>query len=119
MQCFTPDGALHSAVGVSAGHAALREFARNYEVSRQRMPNARHFMTNVATEVAGDTATCRSYVQITTSDPRGVRFVFTGQYDDILVKVGGNWKFKERRGIPDTSLAETAAYRSEQAARKV
>lgn len=117
VDCFTPEGALHSAVGTSSGHAELREFAKSYEASRARMPNARHYMTNVATEIDGERATSRSYVQITTSDPRGVRVLFTGQYDDKLVKVDGRWKFVERRGIPDTSVAETAAYRAEQAVR--
>lgn len=116
VQCFTPDGALHSAVGVAAGHEALRAFASDYEARRARMPNARHYITNLAIDLDGDRATARSYVQITSSEPRGVRVVFTGQYDDRLVRVDGAWKFKERRGIPDTSVAEMAAYRAEQSA---
>ena len=115
IDCFVPEGTLVSAVGVSTGHAALRTFAANYEASRARLPNARHYMTNIACEIDGDRATARSYVQITVSEPRGVRIVFTGQYDDVLAKTGGAWRFVERRGIPDTSIAETAAWREAQA----
>jgi ketosteroid isomerase-like protein len=118
VDCFTPEGVLVSAMGVSSGRAELEAFARTYEESRARMPNARHFMTNIATSVDGDRATARSYVQITTSDPRGVRVLFTGQYDDTLAKVDGAWKFVERRGLPDTSIAEAAAWRAEQAKAK-
>jgi uncharacterized protein (TIGR02246 family) len=116
VDCFTPDAVFHSALGVSTGHEEIRAFARNYETSRARMPNARHYMTNIAAEVDGDEATCRSYVIITTSEPRGVRIHFTGQYDDRLVKLDGAWKFRERRGIPDTSIADTAAWRAAQKA---
>lgn len=115
VDCFVPEGTLVSAVGTSFGHDALRQFAVNYEASRVRMPNARHYMTNITVELEGDRASARSYVQITVSEPRGVRIVFTGQYDDRLVKVGTGWKFLERRGIPDTSIAETAAWRAAQA----
>lgn len=118
VECFTPDGVLQSAMGVSSGHAELKTFAETYERNRERMPNARHFMTNIATTVEGDQATARSYVQITTSDPRGVRLLFTGQYDDRLVKVDGAWKFKERKGIPDTSIEEAAAWRAGQKAKE-
>ena len=112
VECFTPDGVLHSAMGVSSGHAELTVFAETYERNRQRMPNARHFMTNIATRIEGDRAFVRSYVQITSSDPSGVRLLFTGQYDDDLIKVGDEWKFKIRRGIPDTSIEEAAAWRA-------
>ena len=65
--CFTPDGVLHSAMGVSSGHDELRLFAQTYDRNRERMPSARHFMTNIATTLEGETATARSYVQITSS----------------------------------------------------
>lgn len=112
VDCFTADGVLHSAMGVSTGHVELRLFAQTYDRNRERMPNARHFMTNIATAIEGETATARSYVQITSSEPSGARLLFTGQYDDELVKVGGAWKFKVRRGIPDTSIEEAAAWRA-------
>ena len=114
VDCFVPEGTLVSAVGSSSGHDALRQFAVEYEKSRARMPNARHYMTNIAVDLDGDRATSRSYVQITVSEPRGVRVLFTGQYDDRLVRVAAGWRFLERRGIPDTSIAETAAWRAAQ-----
>ena len=114
IDCFVPEGTLVSAVGTSSGHEALRVFAANYDASRARMPHARHYMTNIACEIDGEIATARSYVQITSSAPSGVRTLFTGQYDDELAKVGGKWKFVERRGIPDTSIAETVAWRADQ-----
>lgn len=114
VECFTPDGSLHSAMGVSSGHEELKTFAKTYEAARARMPSARHFMTNIAIVLDGETATSRSYVMITVSDPSGVRILFSGQYDDKLVKAGGRWKFKQRLGIPDTSIAETQAHRAQQ-----
>ena len=115
VNCFVPEGTLVSAMGTSSGHSALRKFAADYEKARAKMPNARHFMTNIAVSIEGDTAKSRSYVQITTSEPKGVRVLFTGQYDDKLERVDGEWKFRERRGIPDTSVAESAAHRASQA----
>jgi ketosteroid isomerase-like protein len=115
VDCFTADGVLVSAMGVSSGRLELEAFAKTYEAGRARMPNARHFMTNIATKIDGDRASARSYVQITTSNPQGVRVLFTGQYDDELVRIDGMWKFAERRGIPDTSIAESAAWRAAQA----
>ena len=114
IDCFTPEGSLVSAVGTSSGRDALRTFAKNYDASRVRMPHARHYMTNIACKIDGESATARSYVQITTSAPSGVRVLFTGQYDDRLIKQDGHWKFVERRGIPDTSIAETTAWREAQ-----
>ena len=61
--CFTEDGALESAVaGVHAGQAAIRAFAERFARFRERGSQLRHFISNPAVQVDGNTARATCYL---------------------------------------------------------
>jgi len=62
-------------------------------------------MMNTVTDVEGDTAISSSYLQLLTTGKEGAKIMFSGRYDDKLVKVGGKWRFKERKVTRDTPPA--------------
>lgn len=56
------------------------------------------FITAIGSiQVDGDRATMRSYTLETYDDPAGQGHRDCGQYDDDLVRIGGEWKFRARR----------------------
>jgi uncharacterized protein (TIGR02246 family) len=56
------------------------------------------FITAVGNiKVDGDRATMRSYTLETYDDPGGQPHRDCGQYDDELVRIDGEWKFRTRR----------------------
>jgi 3-phenylpropionate/cinnamic acid dioxygenase small subunit len=71
-------------------------FERLIPVLQTRVAGKRHFMTNMAIDVTGETATQTCYMLIVLKGtPPTV--VGTAVYRDELVKVGGVWKFKKRK----------------------
>jgi hypothetical protein len=44
-------------------------------------------------------------LQLLTTGKEGAKIMFSGRYDDKLVKVGGKWRFKERKVTRDTPPA--------------
>jgi hypothetical protein len=61
----------------------------------------RHWTTNPIIEGEGDRATLRLYVMSIRIDAQGRQIGFSGVYDDRLERVGGAWKFAQRRLVPD------------------
>ena len=57
--CFTEDGAL---AGVHAGQAAIRAFAERFARFRERGSQLRHFISNPAVQVDGNTARTTCYL---------------------------------------------------------
>ena len=49
------------------------------------------------TQLNGEVATSRSYVEETLEDNDGNAMRMYGVYDDELIREGGSWKFKTRR----------------------
>lgn len=88
-----------------AGRAALPQFTEQFKTLRANLPNVRHCVMNIVTEVEGDTAVSRSYLQLVTTGTEGTKIVFTGRYNDKLVKVNGTWRFKERKVTRDAPPA--------------
>src|SRR5215472_4312909 len=61
--CFTEDGALESpAVGIYAGRQGIREFAERFARFRANGSQLRHFISNLAVRVDGDTARATCYL---------------------------------------------------------
>lgn len=89
---FTEDGVFQGLSKVQ-GHGALMHFFGT-EVP-QIAERFWHFCTNGTIDIQGDTATGRIsmyYISIT----KGVSYVSAGHYDDVVVRVNGEWKFKSR-----------------------
>ena len=95
--CFTEDGALESpVVGVHAGQAAIRAFAERFARFRERGSQLRHFISNLAVQVDGDTARATCYLlNVITRDGK-TDVMAPGRYDCQLVKLNGEWLFKHR-----------------------
>jgi uncharacterized protein (TIGR02246 family) len=95
--CFTEDGALESpVVGVHAGQAAIRGFAERFARFRERGSQLRHFISNLAVQVDGDTARATCYLlNVITRDGK-TEVMAPGRYDCQLVKLNGEWLFKHR-----------------------
>ena len=100
--CFTEDGALESpVVGVHAGKAAIRGFAERFARFRERGSQLRHFISNLAVQVEGDTARATCYLlNLITRDGK-TEVMAPGRYDCQLVKLNGAWLFKHRLVILD------------------
>lgn len=95
--CFAPEGVFHGAYEEFRAHADLDRFAAHARALIEKMPNLRHFVTNIETNVQGDTASARSFLLMTSTAPSGeTRFAMVGRSDDELVKIDGNWLFLSR-----------------------
>ena len=100
--CFSADGLFEGSAGRFAGHAELKKFTENFKTMRANMPSVRHCVMNTVTDVEGNEAISCSYLQLITTGKEGTKLMFSGRYDDKLVKVGGKWLFKERKVARDT-----------------
>ena len=60
-------------------------------------PRTKHVTTNVMVEVAGDTATARSYYTVMQqTDALPLQPIICGRYHDTFAKQGGEWRFTDR-----------------------
>ena len=100
VSCFTPDAVLIEEVfedpDVWKGHEGIRELIEHYSNSAG-FPGRQHHVTQ--TQVEGDAQRCqaRSFAFVTEcrgEPPYTIRF--TGYYEDSLVKLDGEWLFRER-----------------------
>lgn len=97
--CFTPDGFINGRSGHSIGHAELSKIGLKPTAEYQ----PRHIVTNsLIRGRAGesDVADVRSHLLFYEVTPSGMRFVASGIYTDVAVKVGGEWKFRSRVMTP-------------------
>ena len=102
VDCFDEDGVFQSSqFGRFVGRAELKKFTEDFEALRATLPKVRHCVMNTVTEVEGDKALSSSYLQVLITGKEGVKLLFCRRYDDTFVKVGGEWRFKERKAIRD------------------
>lgn len=98
--CFAEDGLLEfpgaRAQGPEAILAVLTSGTRNSELTF-----VRHHITNPLIEVAGDTATARSYFAVHSDNGPD----HSGTYDDKLVRTEAGWRFAQRRVRVDWQAA--------------
>jgi hypothetical protein len=103
---FAPDGVLNWARGEIVGRKALYDWLASSEYNmandaeEAKWPAAtRHYITNQAVRVDGDTAKAVSYwfqATNTTGDRAKTVWGLFGHYEDELVKIDGKWYFKYR-----------------------
>ena len=100
--CFTEDGALESpAVGIYAGRAGIREFAERFARFHDNGSQLRHFISNLAVQVDGDTARATCYLLNVITKGGKTELMAPGRYDCQLAKVGDEWLFKHRLVVLD------------------
>ena len=84
------------------GQAALRKFAEDFRMGDPWLPGSQHVTNQMIIEGDGERATIRSYVQRIHRLPGRGRnncsVVWAGYFNDVCVKTGGKWLFKERVG---------------------
>ena len=104
---FAPEGRLEWALGTAVGPEAIREEVKrfkaligaHYDDGSGKPVVLRHFITNPAIFIHGDTAKGRIYwFEIANNGPGHTPLIGSyGHYEDELRKVDGQWKFVRRR----------------------
>jgi ketosteroid isomerase-like protein len=90
----TADGAEGETSGAEAIAAMYHATTRKYD---DGTPLTKHVITNPIVEVAGETATCRSYYTVLQkAGDAPLRPIITGRYRDEFEKVDGEWRFSRR-----------------------
>jgi 3-phenylpropionate/cinnamic acid dioxygenase small subunit len=98
------DGQICTAQGDMTGYEAVLAM---YQASTRLYPNGtprtRHITSNLAIEVDGDTAICRSYFTVMQAVPPDfpLQAIICGHYHDELHKVNGDWQFGTRHIHPE------------------
>ena len=93
---FAPDGVFDlGPQGRIGGRDALREFLTLVPLT-DGLPMTRHGVMNIIINVDGERATARSYVLVMGGGER-VSIGVAGRYEDQIVKIAGQWRFKERK----------------------
>jgi 3-phenylpropionate/cinnamic acid dioxygenase small subunit len=96
--CFAADGIFDGMIGRFHAHRELDRFTDSVKKLTADTPNLRHYVTNILTEVNGTEAHSRCFLLMTsTTKEGGSKVVIAGEYEDRLVKVDGQWLFKERK----------------------
>ncbi|WP_397590136.1 nuclear transport factor 2 family protein [Sphingorhabdus sp.] len=90
---FTEDFAFTGVFGDYKGHSGMKEL---HAGSGDSIRAGRHLTLNSVIDIAGEEATGRSYIVVTTTSEQGISILFAGGYADHFVKVGGKWLFKSR-----------------------
>jgi uncharacterized protein (TIGR02246 family) len=100
--CFTEDGALESpAVGIYSGQQGIRVFAERFARFHANGAQLRHFITNLAVQVNGDTARATCYLMNVITRNGKTEMMPPGRYDCQLARVNGAWLFKHRLVVLD------------------
>src|SRR3954449_1160878 len=87
----------------SSGHDRVRRGAAEARSIYDRVilyddgtPRTLHQLTNISVDVAGDTATARSYFTVLQVTGQGLHPVLAGEYRDTFDRVDGSWRFRSR-----------------------
>lgn len=82
------------------GRDALRNFLQIVPLTNG-LPMIRHCVLNVIVAVDGQRATAQSYVVVLRGGGHELAVSIAGRYEDQLAKVGGEWRFAERKVLFD------------------
>jgi uncharacterized protein (TIGR02246 family) len=98
------DGEWIGGFGRAQGPAAIRAMMEAYIGPRPAdQPERRqHFFANQSVRVDGDSATATSsWAFVVAGQNGGPQLLYTGHYEDTLVREGGAWKFRQRHVFAD------------------
>lgn len=96
---FTEDGVFDGPAGHAEGHDALIAFCDQLAVE---FPGAMHFTDNHLFEEDGETMRHRCFLSFQVPKGETVDIWLLG-YEDELVRMNGDWRFRSRRVAPLTS----------------
>ena len=101
---FTEDGIFNGPAGQAEGREALVAFCGQLA---EAFPGGMHFTDNHLFEVKGDTCHHKCFLDFKVPSPDGsVASVLLG-YEDIVVKVDGEWLFKRRDVVSVTGYQQS------------
>ncbi len=96
LQLFTEDGVFDlGARGRFSGRETLRNFLKAIPLTNG-LPMMKHCVMNSIVSVDGDRATAQSYVVVVQGGAQ-LGLTVAGRYEDHVAKVGGAWRFTERK----------------------
>jgi ketosteroid isomerase-like protein len=81
---------------VRRGASEVRELYDPVILYDDGTPRTLHQFTNVSVEVAGDTATARTYFTVLQVTGQGLHPILAGEYRDRFARAGRAWHFTER-----------------------
>lgn len=93
---FTEDATADLLGTHSDGRVAITE---RISTALARFDSTQHIVTNHQVAVAGDAATCRSYLQaqhVRKGTPGGENFMIAGRYEDELTRTPAGWRITHR-----------------------
>ncbi|HEX3838777.1 MAG TPA: nuclear transport factor 2 family protein [Steroidobacteraceae bacterium] len=100
---FTEDGEWQGAQGSYRGRKEIQEsMEKMFTDAAADIPQGKnfHLLTNVIIDLQGDHATASSKFIFYKMNGAKPEAEVAGRYEDQLVRVGGAWKFKQRRALP-------------------
>ena len=100
---FTEDGEWKGAQGSYRGPKQIQEsMEKIFTGAAADIPKGKnfHLLTNVIIDLQGDHATASSKFIFYKMNGAKPEAQVAGRYEDQLVRVGGAWKFKQRRALP-------------------
>ena len=96
--CFAPAGIFDGVIGKFDAHRDLDRFVTEVKRLSADSPNLRHYVSNILSEVSGDTARSKCFLLMTsTTKEGGTKIAIAGEYEDQLVKHDGKWLFSYRK----------------------
>jgi uncharacterized protein (TIGR02246 family) len=94
---FAPDGVFQGVIGRFTVHKELDKFIASVKSLTATSPNLRHYVTNILPDINGNEARCTSFLLMTSTTKEGTTTIaLAGEYEDRLVKINGQWLFRER-----------------------
>jgi uncharacterized protein (TIGR02246 family) len=95
---FTDDGVFEAGpLGKLRGRGAIREFIAAQVPRQGEGPARKHCTLNHIIRVNGAEAMADSYIVVLRESEQGIIASLAGRYEDVLVKEGGEWRFKVRK----------------------
>ena len=92
--CFAPAGIFDGVIGKFDAHRDLDRFVTEVKRLSADSPNLRHYVSNILSEVDGDTARSKCFLLMTSATKEGgTKIAIAGEYEDQLVKHDGKWLF--------------------------
>jgi uncharacterized protein (TIGR02246 family) len=95
---FAEDGIFEAGpLGKLRGRKAIRDFIAAQVPRQGEGPARKHCTLNHLIRVNGSEAHADSYIVVLRASGEGIIASLAGRYEDLLLKVDGEWRFKLRR----------------------
>lgn len=99
---FAPEGKWRGALGTFTGPKEIQQAMERIFANATDIPKGSnfHLMSNFIIDVQGDRATASSWFVFYRMEGNTPVPAVAGRYEDVLVRIGGVWKFLERNALP-------------------